>query len=291
MKIITEYEDDGKQSLLEKILYPVYAFNKKKLENAVKNKTILITGASYGIGALLSEFLSAFPVTLCLIARTKEKLEHIKQSFQNKNCKIEIYPIDLRNEQQIEDFLKTKSHKIDIFINNAGKSIQRGLMNTIGRFQDIQRCSAVNYTGALQLLLGVLPDLLETKGHIINVSTINTLLPPTAGWSAYQSSKVAFDQWLRCMEPELNVNKVSVSTLYLPLVRTRMSMVNERNHFLPAMSKIKVIFLILKYIISKKRKYKPWWLHIIIFLDNLFYGLWYKIQIISLKKENNQKKI
>ncbi len=279
-----DYEDDGRQNLLEHFLYPVSNLPTQQLSKKIAHKTILITGASFGIGASLATYLSDFPVTLWLVARTKEKLEQLQNSWKNKPCKVEIFAIDLRDEGQINSFLQNRPNKIDIFINNAGKSIYRGLQESIGRFQDVQRCASLNYLGAVQLVLGLLPDLLAQKGHIINISTINARIPPTVGWSAYQSSKTAFDQWLRCLEPELSLQNVAVSTLYLPLVRTRMSMVNKQNRERPAMSKTKATRLILRYLISRKRIYMPWWLRGIFLINILFPNLWYKIQKVNLKK-------
>lgn len=283
-----DYEDDNRQTLLEKLLFPLRHTNKKRLAEAVFNKTILITGASYGIGASLVELLSHFEVKLVLVARTKEKLEDIQHGCKGKPSTILIFPTDLREETQINELLQNFTRQqieVDIFINNAGKSINRGLMNSIDRYTDTQRCSATNFTGPVQLLLGILPGLINRKGQIVNVSAQNVLLPPTAGWSAYQSSKVAFDQWLRCMEPELKVRMVAVSSIYLPLVRTRMSMVNGKNHQRPAMSKAKAVNIILNRVINKKRKYRPWWTGIVIFSSGLFPNLWYRLQVRHLKKK------
>lgn len=285
---IPDYHDDNKQSLLEKFLYPVRNINRKRLAKNVSNKTILITGASYGIGNLLAEILSDFETRLILVARTEEKLELLQQQFINKPCKIFTYCTDLRDESQINYLIqnfKTNETAIDILINNAGKSIHRGLINSLDRFHDTQRCTTTNFTGPVQLLLGILPEILALKGQIVNVSTLNSLLPPTAGWSAYQSSKVAFDQWLKCMEPELRIRKVMVSSVYLPLVRTRMSMVNEKNHKRPAMSKEKAAYAILNCITYKKRKYRPWWTGVPLFLSALFPNLWYRLQVIYLRNK------
>ncbi|HWR33581.1 MAG TPA: SDR family NAD(P)-dependent oxidoreductase [Chitinophagaceae bacterium] len=287
---IPDYDDNNRQSLPERMLFPVRSVNKKKLAEEVTGKTILITGASYGIGALLATILSNYKVTLVLIARTAERLEQLKNDFAYKACTAHIVTTDLRDELQIIKLLQNLSSlqlKIDIFINNAGKSIYRGLEASLDRFHDTKRCAATNYTGPVQLLLGILPGIKEKKGHIINVSALNVLLPPTFGWSAYQSSKAAFDQWLRCMEPELRYGGIYVSTAYLPLVRTRMSMVNENKHQQPAMSKVKAVNSILRLIINKKRKYKPWWLGLPVLLNTLIPGWWYQIQLRNLKKRDS----
>jgi len=284
----SDYVDEKKPTIIESILFPGHTPGKKKLKKIVDGKTILITGASFGIGALLAEKLADYNCTLLLVARTGEKLKQIQESFLEKPCHIYYYSTDLRNENHVKellDNLREKQFKIDIYINNAGKSINRGMMNSLDRFHDITRSSATNFTGPAQLLLGILPDLMNQKGHIINVSAINVLLPPTAGWSAYQSSKVAFDQWLKCLEPELTTQDVKVSSIYFPLVRTRMSMVNKKNHNRPSMSKNKAVDIILKFVISRRRKYKPWWAGLLEFLNLILPGLWYRLQVNHQRKK------
>ena len=66
-----DYEDNNRQSMLENILFPVRNINEKRLQERVENKTILITGASYGIGAALIPILAEYTVTLLLVARTE----------------------------------------------------------------------------------------------------------------------------------------------------------------------------------------------------------------------------
>jgi short-subunit dehydrogenase len=283
----TDYEDNNQQTLWENFLFPVGKPDKKWLQQKLRGKTILITGASFGIGAALTTLLSEYEVKLILVARTIEKLEQLQQSLQAQPATIFIFPTDLREEKSISNLLQELNSRqivIDFLINNAGKSINRGLIKSLDRFQDTQRCSTTNFTGPVQLLLGLLPGLIKQRGQIINVSALNILLPPTAGWSAYQSSKAAFDQWLRCMEPELKISNVTVSSIYLPLVRTRMSMVNEKNHKRVAMSKAKAVNVILNYMASGKRKYRPWWTGFVLFWCSLFTNLWYRLQVNYLKK-------
>ncbi|PSL35008.1 SDR family NAD(P)-dependent oxidoreductase [Chitinophaga ginsengisoli] len=284
---LTDYEDNNQQSFWEQCLFPVAKPVKIRLSRKLSGKTILLTGASFGIGALVATLLAEYQVKLILVARTREKLEELQQSLQGKRATVFIVPSDLREERAIDSLLqelKRRNVEVDLFINNAGKSIHRGLDQSLDRYQDTQRCSATNYTGPVQLLLGLLPVLIKNRGHIINVSALNVLLPSTSGWSAYQSSKAAFDQWLRCMEPELKIRNVTVSSVYLPLVRTRMSMVNEKNHGRMAMSKAKAANIILNCIVLGKRKYRPWWTGFVLLWCSLFPNLWYRMQVCYLKK-------
>ncbi len=282
-----DYEDDNRQSWTEKLLFPVRAIHTKKLAAALRNKTILITGASYGIGASLARLCSHYPAKLILVARTTERLQALAEECKNRPCSISIFTTDLREEGHINHLLQNlhgENIKVDIFISNAGKSIYRKLEESVDRFHDTKRTAATNYTGPVQLLLGLLPGLQERHGHIINISAVNVLLPPAVGWSAYQSSKTAFDQWLRCMEPELKAKEVNISSLYLPLVRTKMSMVNAEKHRQPAMSKEKAVRLAARYLIHKKRKYTPWWLGMVTFCTALFPNLFYRIQLRRIKR-------
>lgn len=284
--IFEDYDDNNFQTLLEKFLFPIRKINEKKLGRVVSGKTILITGASYGIGAEIAEKLSHFDVKLILVSRKLERLLTLQQQFAQRPCKTNIFSTDLRCEEQVNELLVQfvkNSLKIDIFINNAGKSIYRKLDDSYIRYNDVKRCSATNYTGPTQLLLGTMKDIIEKKGSIINVSTVSVLLPHTVGWSAYHSSKAAFDDWLKCMEPELRKLQVMVSSVYLPLVRTKMSMINENNLAKPAMSKEKAANAVLNCIIYKKRKYRPWWVCVPLFLNAIFPNLWFRIQLYFIK--------
>ena len=285
------YEDNMKQTILEKLIFPVRKINKRKLNKAVSRKTILITGASYGIGAKIAEILSNYNTTLILVGRTTERLKTLQKQFANKLSTTIIFSTDLRSEVQVKEFivaLEMQQLVPDIFINNAGKSIYRRLNETLNRFHDVQRSVSTNFTGPIQLLLGILPGIISKKGCIINVSTITVLLPNTAGWSAYYASKAAFDDWLRCMEPELRKLQVMVSSVYLPLVRTKMSMINENNRKKPAMSKEKAANAILNCLIYNKRKYRPWWVRVPLFLNALFPNLWFSIQLHLIKQTQKE---
>jgi short-subunit dehydrogenase len=118
----------------------------------------------------------------------------------------------------------------------------------------------VNYVGPVQLLLSLIPVFVARQGHVINVSAVNVLLVPMPKWAAYQASKTAFDQWFRCVAPELNARGLRTTTIYLPLVRTRMIKPTKAYKKMPAMQPEHVAQLICQAILSRKRTYAPWWL-------------------------------
>lgn len=270
--------------LIQKVLFPSRAMSlteKQKLAKIVSGKTILITGASFGIGESLAYLLAAIltdshsslksPPKLLLIGRTTDKLKQVQSQVLKLGGRAEIYSLDLRDEEQLQQFINyLQTESVDIFINNAGQSIKRSVMQSLGRSHDFQRTISLNYLAPVQLCLSLIPKLKANRGHIINVSALNVLLPPMPEWSAYQASKTAFDQWFRSALPELNANAIDTSTLYLPLVRTRMIAPTTLYRSAPAMLPEQVAFLIGRVMISKAISFKPWWLYIVEPMATLF---------------------
>merc|ERR1719343_571323 len=119
--------------------------------------------------------------------------------------------------------------RVDIFVSNAGRSIRRSVKyQGAERFHDFQRLMALNYFGAMRLILGVLPGM-EERGHgqVVHVSSfgVPTRQPRFAGYCA---SKSALDSALQCAAGEVATKGVAMSTVYMPLVRTKM--VESKGH-------------------------------------------------------------
>lgn len=251
--------------------------NKRTLSKVLAEKTVVITGASYGIGEQLAYILAPTGARLILIGRTTDKLETVASHANHLGAKAHIWTADLRDEAQIAAliaYLQTLS--VDILVNNAGKSIRRPFLQSLDRLHDFERTMAINYHAPVRLSLALMPTLLQRKGHLINISTANAQIAPTPYWAAYQASKMAFDQWFRCAAPELRAKGVACSTFYLPLVKTRMIEPTAAYTHAPAMKPEHVANLIARYIISRKRVYKSWWLIFPQILSVLISGLWEK---------------
>ena len=211
--------------LLEHLLFPQVKLNEKKLTQRLNGKTILITGASSGIGEKLAYLLANIDTHLILVARTKEKLEVMKCEIEMKNAKVSIFAADLRNSEdmyRLLTFINQMPDRLDVVVNNAGMSIRRSINDSLDRFYDFTRTMAINYFAPVELLLSVIPLLEKNKGQIISISTVNVLLNPLPYWSAYQASKSAFDTWFRSVSPELNTMGITTTSIYLPLVKTPM---------------------------------------------------------------------
>ncbi|MEO1144432.1 MAG: SDR family NAD(P)-dependent oxidoreductase [Cyanobacteria bacterium J06638_22] len=259
------------------LFFPFLQFSRPHLQRYLAGKTVLITGASYGIGECLAESLADTSAYLLLVARTEAKLLEVKQRIEAKGGRADIFPCDLRREAEVQALLHRLNQLpggIDIFVSNAGKSIRRSIFDSLDRRHDFTRTMNLNYFAPVQLMLGLIPTFVARHGHVINISAVNVLLIPAPQWAAYQASKTAFDQWFRCVSPELNARGVRTTSIYLPLVRTRMIEPTQAYKTMPAMQPEQVAQLICKAMLSHKRTYAPWWLFAGQGASVLFRGIW-----------------
>ncbi len=261
--------------LIDSCLFRPTYLNKKKLKQHLDGKSILITGASSGIGEQLAHDLADIDCHLILVARRGEKLREIKREIEMKCAKVSIFQADLRNQSEMEDFLAflhSLPNGLDVIVSNAGLSIKRSIYDSLDRFHDFTRTMSINYFAPVQILLSTIPLLQKNKGQIINVSTINALLAPVSYFAAYQASKSAFDVWLRSVAPELKRKGITSTSIYLPLVKTPMIQPTKAYRNIPALSANYAARIICKSIYTKKKKVQPWW---------LLFG-----QVISIFKRN-----
>ena len=210
-----------------------------RLATAVRDKVILVTGSSYGIGEATARRLAKAGATVLLVARTADQLEVVADEIRAEGGQAYAYPTNLADSAAIEKLvakvLDDHGH-VDVLVSNAGKSIRRSVADSYQRFHDIERTNAVNYLGPTKLVLELLPSMRKRgSGHIVNVSTAGVRTPPLARWSAYLASKSAFDVWLRCVAQEVRHDGVTTSTVYMGLVHTRMSEPTPRLNKLPGL--------------------------------------------------------
>lgn len=245
------------------LFFPFLRYSRSRLRERLDGKTVLITGASYGIGESLALALADTNARLLLVARTADKLLQVKQQVEVRGGRAEVFSCDLTNTAAVEALLAQLLQQpdgVDVVVNNAGKSIRRSIFDSLDRLHDFSRTMSLNYFGPVQLLLALIPTLVARRGQVINISAINVLLAPPPNWAAYQASKSAFDQWFRCVGPELLARGVTATSIYLPLVRTRMIEPTKQYDHMPAMQPDDVARLICRAINSRRRTYRPWWL-------------------------------
>ena len=271
---------------LQSVLYPNVKVSDSKLEKALIDKTILISGASFGIGRLLAEKI-AFPKTnVVILGRTEEQLKEVCSIINKKGGNAQYFVGDLREKKTTKEFLdliKNENISVDIFVNNAGKSIRRSVYESIDRFHDFTRTMDLNYYAPVELILSLLPSMSKQKGQIINISSIIVLFPSIPLWSAYQASKGAFHIWFKSIKPELNLRGVATNNIYLPLVKTRMIAPTQKFKKLPAMDPEQAMQIITNSIVKRNYNYKPWWTMVVKPLILIFKRPFYKATIMNSK--------
>ena len=143
---------------------------------------------------------------------------------------------------------------VDILINNAGRSIRRAIENSLDRFHDYERTMQLNYFGALRLIMGFIPGMLQKKrGHVINISSIG-VLSNAPRFSAYVASKAALDAFSRCAVAEFSDSGIDFTTINMPLVRTEMIAPTKIYQHVPTLSPEEAADLIVQAIIYKPER-------------------------------------
>ena len=229
----------------------------KQLIDNVKNKIVLITGASSGIGYTTAKRLARAGAHVVLVARTLETLLEVQKEIETEGGIATVFPCDLNDMDSIDqvsgDILAQFDH-IDILINNAGRSIRRAVHESIHRFHDFERTIQLNYYGSVRLILNILPSMIARRaGHIINISSIGVLANATR-FSAYVASKAALDAFSRCLSAEVHAHKVKVTSIYMPLVRTPMIAPTKIYKYVPTLSPEQASDLIAKAIIKRPKR-------------------------------------
>ncbi|MDB4261659.1 SDR family NAD(P)-dependent oxidoreductase, partial [bacterium] len=227
------------------------------LRRKVKGKVVVVTGATSGIGKECALRLARADATVILVARTVSKLDETLAEIAEKGGKAQAYSCDVSSEKACKKLVSgvLKDHgRVDILINNAGRSIRRSVRYSYDRFHDFERTMELNYYGALRLILGFLPTMEEQKsGQIINISSIGVLTSPPR-FSAYVASKSALDAFSLCAAPEYAAENIDFTTIHMPLVRTPMIAPTSLYKAFPTLSPEQARDLVIKAIIGKPKR-------------------------------------
>ncbi len=197
----------------------------RSFEGAINGKTVVITGASSGIGRAAAIKIAAAGGIPLLVARGVEKLEEVKKEIEEAGGTAYVYPCDLSSTEAIGELCEKMlgDHAaIDMLVNNAGRSIRRSISLSHDRFHDFERTMQLNYFGTIKLIMGLMGHMKERHfGHIVNVSSIGVQTSPPR-FSAYVASKSALDAWTKCASSELVGDGITFTTIHMPLVKTPM---------------------------------------------------------------------
>ncbi|MEE4660675.1 MAG: SDR family oxidoreductase [Halieaceae bacterium] len=229
----------------------------RSLEGNVSGKIMLITGASSGIGKNTAIRMADAGAHVLLVARTAEKLEETSGIIAERGGQSTSYVADVANledcDRLVKEVLRDHGH-VDILVNNAGRSIRRSLELSFDRFHDFERTMQVNYFGAVRLVMGLAPSMLERRqGHVINISSISTLTA-SPRFSAYVASKSALDAWTRAAAVEFSDRNVRFTTIHMPLVRTPMISATTIYDHMPVLTPDEAVDLVVDAVIHKDKR-------------------------------------
>ncbi len=160
-----------------------------------KDKTVIITGGSEGVGAATARLFADAGANLMLVARGKKKLEAIAAELRDKT-RVEIFAMDVSDAEACADLFKKAQFeygRVDILVNNAGFH-KRGDVETVDA-NDLGKMIDVNLKAPIMLSRLALPYLREADGGaIINVGSLagRTPLPGSAGYAASKAGLRSF---------------------------------------------------------------------------------------------------
>lgn len=171
----------------------------------MKNKVVIITGASSGIGKACALNAAQKGAKVVVAARNEANLTIIAQEIEKLGAEVLTVKCDVSVESDCEKLIKEtvdKFGKVDVLINNAGISM-RAIFNDT-QLDVIKKVMDINFWGAVYCTKFALPHLLKTKGSVVGVSSIAGYvgLPARTGYSA---SKYAMQGFLDALRTE-NLN-------------------------------------------------------------------------------------
>ena len=184
------------------------------------NKTVVVVGASRGIGKSVVEIFAANPnVKVFALARDKDRLNSNFKEYSNVICGV----FDLSNsiaEQLAEIFEEIES--IDLLINNAGYLINKPF-ETITR-EDFLNSYQVNVIGVMETVQYFVPKMNSEKSHIANISSIGGFQGSMKfpGLAAYSTSKAALCSFTELFAEEYKNTQIKMNCLCLGAVQTEM---------------------------------------------------------------------
>lgn len=258
-----------------------------------KDKVVIITGASFGIGRELALKFSEQGARIALAARSIEKLDSVEKECTQKGGRVITVPTDVSVKEQCKAMIEhtvKEFGRIDILINNAG-------IGMAARFEDLEdlelyeKIMRVNFFGGVYCTHYALPYLKESFGQLVAVSSLRGRFP-SATADGYPASKHAMVGFYDSLRNEIAYSGVDVTTIYPGWVSSGISSRSLMpdgtqkgeisRHEEKAMSVEKCADIIFKAIAKRKREV------IMTFLGK--FGMWLKVISPKLVDSMSRKK-
>ena len=186
-----------------------------------KDKVVLITGASSGIGRAVAIKFAKRGATIILVSRNNEKLEQVNEELKKFNTSTLVCECDISDKSQVEKISKIileRYDSVDILVNNAGFAIYGSVSELT--IEEIESQMATNYLGMVYCTKNFLPSMINKKsGHIVNVASVagSFGLPGIASYCATKFAMLGFSEGLK---HELKGTGVGITVVSPIMVRT-----------------------------------------------------------------------
>jgi len=182
----------------------------------LRDKNIVITGASGGIGAEIAKLCAASGANLVLLARSIDKLQKLQKELQQKyQVKVDVFQLDVSDTEKVQEvFLRIYEEigQIDVLVNNAGFGVFREAHEAI--MDEIKGMFNVNVVGLIACTSMVLPKMRQRRfGHIINIASQagKIATPKSSVYSASKHAVLGYTNSLRMELADFNVQVTSVN--------------------------------------------------------------------------------
>jgi thioester reductase-like protein/short-subunit dehydrogenase len=217
-------------------------------------KHVIITGASSGIGRASAIAVAERGATVFALARNATALDELVTEIRANGGQAYAFTCDVTDsasvEHTVKDILGRFDH-VDYLVNNAGRSIRRSVVNSTDRLHDYERMMAVNYFGAVRMVLALLPHWRERRfGHVVNVSS-GGVLARNPKYSSYLPTKAALDMFADVVASETVSDHITFTNIHMPLVRTPMIVPSRRLNPVPPISAEHAAAMVVRALIEK----------------------------------------
>ena len=215
---------------------------------------VIITGASSGIGRASAIAVAERGATVFALARNADALDKLVAEIRANGGQAYAFTCDVTDstsvEHTVKDILGRFDH-VDYLVNNAGRSIRRSVVNSTDRLHDYERVMAVNYFGAVRMVLALLPHWRERRfGHVVNVSSAG-VQARNPKYSSYLASKAALDAFADVVASETLSDHITFTNIHMPLVRTPMIVPSHRLNPVPAISPERAAAMVMRGLVEK----------------------------------------
>jgi thioester reductase-like protein/NADP-dependent 3-hydroxy acid dehydrogenase YdfG len=215
---------------------------------------VIITGASSGIGRASAIAVAERGATVFALARNAAALDELVAEIREAGGQAYAFTCDVTDtasvDHTVKDILGRFDH-VDYLVNNAGRSIRRSVVNSTDRLHDYERVMAVNYFGAVRMVLALLPHWRERRfGHVVNVSSAG-VQARNPKYSSYLPTKAALDTFADVVSTETLSDHITFTNVHMPLVKTPMIVPSRRLNPAPAISAEHAAAMVVRALIEK----------------------------------------